>query len=94
MAFKIYLLNTINAAWQLAVSENKTICNRTGWLENVGLASMTYEIMRTLAEREDIDGWAFEFIDVYEEVLKRKLSAAESYEIIDIYFDERRTNVA
>lgn len=89
MSIKIYLLNSINAAWRLAVSENKTICNRAGWLENVGLTSMTETVMRALAGREDIDGWALDFINVYEEVLGRKLSTIEGYDILAIYFSHK-----
>ena len=89
MTIKIYLLNTIDAAWRLAVSENRTVCNRAGWLENVGLTSMTEAVVRALMEREDIDGWALDFINVYEEVLGRKLSVTEGYDILAIYFSHK-----
>ena len=94
MTIKIYLLNAINAAWQLAVSENKTICNRAGWLERVGVASMTETAMRTLVEREDIDGFAIDFLNVYEAVLGRKLSTTEGYDVLAIYFSEKKAHAA
>lgn len=83
---KEYLLANIDSAYKLAVSSNETIKNRAGWLEEVGVGAMTDVTMQTLFDEEDVEGWGLDLFPVYEEVLARKLTDREKYEILDIYF--------
>lgn len=85
MTIKEYLLDNINASYICDLRNNATICSRSGWLEKVGVESMTDVTMQTMVDVEDIEGWSFDFIDVYEDVLGRKLTLAETNNVVKTY---------
>lgn len=83
---KEYLRDNINASYILDLRNNETICSLSGWLENVGVASMTDVTMQTIVDAKDIKGWCLDFIDVYESVLNRRLKPTEIHDVVEIYF--------
>lgn len=86
MTIKRYLLNNINASYICDLRNNVTICSLRGWLEKVGVESMTDATMQTMVDVEDIEGWSLDFIDVYEDVLGRKLTSTEVDSVIKTYY--------
>lgn len=86
MTIKEYLLDNINASYNCDLRNNATVCSLREWLEKVGVESMTDVTMQTMVDVEDIEGWSLDFIDVYEDVLGRKLTSKEVDSVIETYY--------